>query len=297
MSNYISMDIGGTFIKYGLMNNEFCEENPLVLPTEKNPERFLNQLIQIINERKAEADGVAISIGGFINPVTGHNSDYSVGNNFKAYNLKEELVKHTGLRVAIENDSNCAALAEMQLGAGRNCSDFCMVTLGTGIGGAIIHNRQLLRGRNFKAGEFGFTIIGREGHNRAYDYKAASATAVLAKRVSDLLGQSVDGNYVFDHLEDMRVKEIYEEWLEDLAMVIGNIAVSFDPEKVIIGGGISTRESFITDLQSRVYHIFKHLKEYVTIEACRLGNNAGKIGALINFMEQYENSGKERCSK
>ncbi len=294
MGNYITMDIGGTFIKYGLMNKEFCEESSLVLPTEKNPERFLQQLLQIINENKAGAEGVAISMGGFIDPVTGQNSDYSVGDNFKAYNLKEELMRHTELPVAIENDSNCAALAELKFGAGKACSDFCMVTLGTGIGGAIIHNRKLLRGRNFRAGEFGFTIIGREGDNGGYTYKAASATAVLAGRVSEKLGQSVDGNYVFDHLEDRRVREIYEEWLDDLAIVIGNTAVSFDPEKVIIGGGISARESFITDLESRVYHIFKHLKDYVTIEACKLGNDAGKIGALINFIEQY---GKERCSK
>lgn len=290
MSNYIAMDIGGTFIKYGLMNDEFHEKNSLVLPTEKDPELFLNQLIQIVNESKGEVEGVAISIAGFINPVTGQNSDYSIGKNFKAFNLKEELMKYTGLSVAIENDSNCAALAEMRLGAGKECSDFCMVTIGTGIGGAIVHGRRLLRGRNFKAGEFGFTRIGREEKNGVYDYKAAAATSVLVKRVSEGVGQNVDGNYVFEHLEDIRIREVYEDWLEDLAMVIGNIAVSLDPQKVIIGGGISTRESFIRDLRRKVYSIFRNLEDYVEIEACKLGNDAGKIGALINFMEQYQNN-------
>ena len=287
MKRYITMDIGGTFIKYGIMDQEFREEAPKSVATEKRPEQFLQQLIRMVEEESADIQGAAISIGGFIDPVTGANTDYSVGENFRAYNLKEELHKHTGLKVAIENDSNCAALAEMQLGAGKNCSDFCMITLGTGIGGAIIHNRELFRGSNYKAGEFGFTKIGREYSKEGYRYKAASATSSLVARVCAVLGKNVDGNYVFDHLKEELIRKVYSEWLEDLAMVVGNIAVSFDPEKVLIGGGISTRAEFISELRTKVYQTFLHLEEYTAIEACSLGNHAGKIGALINYFKQH----------
>lgn len=94
-------------------------------------------------------------MGGFINPDMGANTNYSGGDNFKKYNLMENCrsIQYTGLPVGIENDGNCAALAEMNFGAGKDCRDFYMITLGTGTGGAIIHNRELIRGRNFKAGE------------------------------------------------------------------------------------------------------------------------------------------------
>jgi beta-glucoside kinase len=292
MKQYLTMDIGGTFIKHSIMNQDFTEIEAKSVPTEKDPDKFLDQLLQIIHETTEKISGIAISMGGFINPQTGLNTDFSVGENFKKYNLKEKIEEKTGYPVSIENDSNCAALAELYLGAGKDCRDLCMITLGTGIGGAIIHNRELFRGRNFKAGEFGFTMIGREKEKGEYSYRAASATSTLVRRVSAAINQSIDGNYVFDHLEEPIIKSIYEEWLQDLAMVVGNIAVCFDPEKVLIGGGISTRDSFILELRSKVYQIYRHLEEYTAIEACTLGNHAGKIGALLMYRKQYE-SGEE----
>ncbi|WP_312101363.1 ROK family protein [Lachnoclostridium sp.] len=289
MKKYLTMDIGGTFIKYSIMDEDFHEEHPKSVPTERDPEQFLKQLLLIIAENTEPIDGIAISMGGFIDPETGLNTDYSVGANFTRYNLKEKLYELTGYRVAVENDSNCAALAELHLGAGRDCKDFCMVTVGTGIGGAIIHNRELFRGRNFKAGEFGFSLIGKETKDSKWNYKAAAATSTLVRRVSEALGQKVDGIYIFDHLDQQIIREIYEEWLEDLAIVIGNLAVCMDPEKVIIGGAISIRERFINDLKNRVYDIHQHLDKYTKIEACTLGNNAGKIGALLQFFTLYGN--------
>ncbi len=287
MKNYLAIDIGGTFIKSGVMDEEFQEELIQEVPTRKNPEQFLEQLIQLIMHKPVELSGIAICMGGFINPDSGTNKDFSVGENFRAYNLKDKLGKITGLRVAIENDSNCAALAELALGAGKNCNDLCLLTIGTGIGGAIIYHRELIRGKNFKAGEFGFTKIGHKKGDEGASYQAAAATSMLVKRVSDALGEKVDGNYVFDHLEDHRILAQYEDWLEDLALVVGNVGVSLDPDKILIGGGISTRERFINDLRRRVYQIYEPFEAYTTIEACALGNNAGKIGALINFFNQY----------
>jgi len=287
MKKYLTMDIGGTFIKYGILDQDFYEEEAHSIPTQKDPDLFLGQLLQIIEETKNGISGIAISMGGFIDPGTGFNSDYSVGNNFKKYNLKETLNIKTGLMVSVENDSNCAALAELKLGAGRNCKDFCLMTIGTGIGGAVIHNRELQRGKNYKAGEFGFMMLGRKNTSDGESCYSANATSVLVKRVSSVIGHPVDGDFVFDHLEEAMVNKIYEEWLEDLAIVVGNVAVCFDPEKVLIGGGISTRERFIRDLRDKVYQIFRPLEQYTTIEACSLGNNAGKIGALINFLDQY----------
>ncbi len=290
MKKYLTMDIGGTFIKYSIMDRNYKEELPGSVPTKKDPEEFISQLYQIIDGVKAQICGIAISMGGFINPMTCSNTDFSVGENFKKYNLKERLSDYSHLPVSVENDSNCAALAELHLGSGKDCRDFCMITLGTGIGGAIILNRELYRGRSDKAGEFGFSFIGREETKNGMIYHAASATSVLVRRVSEALSRKVDGFYIFQNLNQPEIREIYEEWLEDLAMLVGNTAVSLDPEKILIGGGISTQEEFLRNLKKRVYGIFCNLEEYTKIEACSLGNHAGKIGALI----EYFNRGMDR---
>lgn len=287
MKKYLTMDIGGTFIKYSLMDRDYKEEDPKSVPTEKDPEEFIGQLYRIIDEARDRICGIAISMGGFIDPLTCQNTDFSVGENFKKYNLKETLSKYSGCPVAVENDSNCAALAEMQLGAGRGCKDFCMITLGTGIGGAIIIDRKLYRGRNNKAGEFGFSLIGKQKDEEGCPSQAAAATSVLVKNISAALGRKVDGIYIFENLDQPEIKEIYEDWLEKLALVVGNTAVSLDPEKVLIGGGISTQERFIKDLRNKVYAVFDNLEEYTGIEACSLGNNAGKIGALLEYFNRY----------
>ncbi len=287
MKQYLTMDIGGTFIKYGIMDSDFKEHNSGSVPTKKNPEEFILQLYHIIDEVKQDISGTAISMGGFINPLTCENTDFSVGMNFKKYNLKDTLSEYSGRKVTVENDSNCAALAELYLGSGQDCSDFCMITLGTGIGGAVVLNRELQRGKNYKAGEFGFSFIGREKKEEGYVYRSAAATSVLVRRVSEALGLQVDGHYIFRNLDNPILREIYEEWLEDLAMLVGNVAVSLDPEKVLIGGGISTQKEFLRELREKVYGIYSNLEEYTGIEACSLGNNAGKIGALLEYFNRY----------
>ena len=287
MKKYLTMDIGGTFIKYSVMDPNYNEEYINSVPTKEDPEEFRKQLLRIVDEVKESIHGIAISIGGFINPISCENTDFSVGKNFTSFNLKEELSKYSGLPVSLENDSNCAALAEMKLGAGKECSDMCVITIGTGIGGAIIHNRKLFRGRNFKAGEFGLCLIKKEKVNGEYFYVNAPATSDLVERVSRALNKDIDGTYIFNNMDNQLIREIYTDWLEDIAILVGNTALSLDSEKILIGGGISAQKVFIKDLRDKVYSIYGYLKDYTKIEACTLLNHAGKIGALIEYFNRY----------
>ena len=116
---YIVLDIGGTFIKHAVMDENFNEEQAGETPTEYEPERFLEQLVSVIKSYGDGYGGVAISMAGFINPESGENTDYGCSERFTKYNLKEVLAQRTGYRISIENDSNCAALAESVLGAGN----------------------------------------------------------------------------------------------------------------------------------------------------------------------------------
>lgn len=291
MKQYLTIDIGGTFIKYSVMNEAYEQSEEGSIPTSKVPSAFLQQLKQLVTSYRDKIDGIAMCMAGFIDPVTGMNTDFSIGANFKAYNLKKEIAECTGLPVFLENDSNCAAIGEMVKGSGKDCKNFCMVTIGTGIGGAFVINGELYRGSNFKAGELGLTRI---GVSRQGEMQGAQATAGLVRQVSEFLGKSIDGAYVLEHLEEEPIRKLYKEWLEKAAMIIGNIAVSMDPERVLVGGGISENPVFMTDIREAVYKIYGHLQEYTQIVPCEKGNLAGRIGALYLFQEHTK---KGACYK
>lgn len=284
---YLAIDIGGTFMKYSVMNKQYEVLEEYVQPTKKEPEAFLNQLLGIGKEYKDKVEGVALCIAGFINPETGENTDFGIRERFKAYNLKEELENITKLPVILENDSNCAALGEMVCGSAKEVSDFCLLTIGTGIGGAIVLNKQLVRGKHFKAGEAGYMLIGLNENGEQVNGESAGATSVLVKKVSEIVGKEIDGMYVFKHLDNPEIYKIYKHWIYKNAVVVGNMALLLDPEVVLIGGGISHEKRFIDDLRKAVFEIYPHFEEYTKILPCKMGNLAGRVGALYLWLEKY----------
>ena len=291
MDLYAVMDVGGTFLKYAVMTDGYEEVFEDSTPTPQGKNEFFDAIVDCIAlciKKYPSCKGIALSMAGFIDPVSGENSDYSVSEKFRFVNYKKELNRIFGLPVSVENDSNCASLAEIAVGAGKGCLDVCVMTIGTGIGGAIIHNGKLFRGKNFKAGEFGFSYVAKKTGDGEREYVHASATAGLAKRVRAARGIEISGKTVYDHFDDPVIKGIYDEWVDDIAVLCGNIASMFDPEKLLIGGGISKNETFMRDLTSRIDSIFPELKDYTKVEPCLTGNTAGKIGALMVFKEENE---------
>ena len=138
MKKYLAIDIGGTFLKYSLLDRDYRILEEGEEPTLKNPEQFLRQVEMLVERYQQEICGLAVCMAGFINPETGDNTDYSVGENFRKYNLKKELEETFQVPVLIENDSNCAAVGELVKGSGQGIEHFCMLTFGTGIGGGAI---------------------------------------------------------------------------------------------------------------------------------------------------------------
>lgn len=283
---YLTIDIGGTFIKHSIMDEEYRILEEGSEGTKKNPEKFLKQLETLLLRYKKEVEGAAVCIAGFINPETGENIDYSVGENFRAYNLKQALSRAGEFPVILENDSNCAALGEMVMGAGRGLRDFCLLTFGTGIGGALVLDGNLYRGKHFKAGEAGLTLLGASMTDGKILCESVGATSALVREVSLSLGRDVDGIYIFRHLDNPDILKKYDIWLEKAALVTGNTAMLLDPEAVLIGGGICSSPRFIGDLRKTVYNMFPQLEAYTEIRACETGNQAGRIGALSLLLKQ-----------
>ena len=284
MNKYLAIDLGGTYIKYTIYDDTYRAYTSGSFPTPTIPESFLSSVLELVGQMKQEhrINGVAISSAGFINTRSGCNKDFSISENFTSYNIPSEIKKKYTLPVVIENDSNCAAIGEQIAGLGRQYQDYCLLTIGTDIGGAIILNGALRRGSHYRAGEAGLSLISRQG------WKKAGGTSLLVQKVSQEIHQQIDGRYVFEHLDDDRILRAYQEWLEGVAVVAVNLILIIDPQAVLIGGGISEQGQFINDLRGQVFALCPPLEGEVEIKACQNKNDAGRIGALRLLFEALE---------
>ena len=318
MANYIGIDIGGTTIKYGLLTSygEFLHKSSI--PTEvveKGLPQFLEKLVTIVQAyQKSQADaqkelvtkpvniseleawaapikGVGIATAGMVNPESGvilFGSQTFPG--YTGTNLKKTLEERCDISCTVENDVNAAALGEFWLGAGRGARSLFCITVGTGIGGALIINGQLIRGATFSAGEIGYTHIGE-----AETFENLAATSALVREVAtakNLDPHTVDGKKVFAWAlkEDEVAVQALDKMIERLAAGIANVCYIVNPEMIILGGGIMAQTKYIgprldAELEKALLPIiYKGTKGVFA----KLGNDAGMVGAVYNFMQAYK---------
>ena len=290
MRKIISIDVGGTFIKYGLVDeagNVLCKNKMETI--QKTAEGFVNELCEIANLYKEHKDilGIAISMPGFINNIEGIPLVCSVLRFIEGYKLQEELSLRTNLKVRIENDANCVALAEKFSGNARECEDFICITIGTSIGGGIYLNNKLIRGKQFKGGEFCYMITkDKAGYQKLNENSSMTALIKMYKEYKNISAmEKVLGSDIFKEAEkDEDIKAIINEWYGNIARMIYNVSSMLNPEKILIGGGVSAREELISELQNALNEIpwWKHVS--CTIEKCKHENDAGLIGAAYNFI-------------
>ena len=290
MRKIISIDVGGTFIKYGLVDeagNVLCKNKMETI--QKTAEGFVNELCEIANLYKEHKDilGIAISMPGFINNIEGIPLVCSVLRFIEGYKLQEELSLRTNLKVRIENDANCVALAEKFSGNARECEDFICITIGTGIGGGIYLNNKLIRGKQFKGGEFCYMITkDKAGYQKLNENSSMTALIKMYKEYKNISAmEKVLGSDIFKEAEkDEDIKAIINEWYGNIERMIYNVSSMLNPEKILIGGGVSAREELISELQNALNEIpwWKHVS--CTIEKCKHENDAGLIGAAYNFI-------------
>lgn len=289
MKNVIAIDIGGTFIKYGLV-----DELGNVLDTGKKEtdksgvEKFINELVEIIDLYKSNENvvGVSISMPGFIDNKKGIPVVCSALKFIENYRLRDEIIKLTGLPVTVENDANCVALSEKFNGNAVECDDFICITIGTGIGGGIYLNGSLVRGKQFKGGEFCYMITkDEEGYQKLSENSSMTGLVNMYKQYKNIdNSQKVLGDRIFEEAEiDENIKNIINKWYGNIARMIYNIAAVLNPEKILIGGGVSAREDLIEELNRALNQIEWWKFVECKIEKCKHENYAGLIGAAYNF--------------
>ena len=291
MGRYLGIDIGGTEIKYGIFDengNEFIEESGSAKSVRDDLDKIIDILSRIIKSAK-EIDGVGISIPGGVDNENGVIIEGGAIPVLAGVDLIGILNEKTGFNVAIENDANCVVLAEKWIGNGKDCSSFVCMTIGTGIGGGMFINNKIHVGKNFFAGEFGYIIIEDfEDYNNIPTLSFSSATEPLLKQVAlakEMKFKDINGLKVFKMIEngDEVVIEAYRKWLRKLCIGINNVGFSIDPEKFLIGGGVSGAPRLIPDIKEELRKINPYTESW-KIETCKHFNSSGKIGAVYNYL-------------
>lgn len=294
LDKYIALDVGGSSIKYGLLNEygEILEKGSIVTDNE-DIDRFISD-IKSITEKYIEDEnvkGLVCSFPGAVNPKTGFIEGVSAVPCIHNVNMKKLLLEATGLEISMENDANCSALAEGWIGTAKDVDNFISIVLGTGIGGAVVINKRILRGKNLHGGEFGFMqVTDDKGENGLGNvWSRVASTGALIRRVANRKNIDVfdlTGQLVFEmEKDDEEVKEEVSEWFKALAKGIYNIQYILDPEKILIGGGISVRDDFINRL-NQYLELMKNEESTldIKVEKCEFANDANLIGALYNFL-------------
>lgn len=298
MENFIVFDIGGSSIKWSVINQggEILESGKLGIPD--NEEIFFNSLGKVTNEMKGKFDvkGIAISAPGAVDCETGLIGGLSAIPYIHGPNFKVILKDVTGLNTEIENDANCAALGECWLGAGKENKDLAFVVCGTGIGGAIVKDKKIHSGIHKHGGEFGYCSISCEldGEPKFTSWSQSGSTAALAREVAKLKGLeegAIDGVEVFELCnkgDEIALKEVNKYYFI-MAVGIYNIQYTYDPEVIILGGAISERPEYVDEINKRLDILMNSDLEgkiKPTIKKCEFGNDANKLGALYNYLQR-----------
>lgn len=285
MKQYLGIDIGGTSIKYGLYNAEgdALQEGRETPSTNGTFDEMLAILYDIIRQFPA-IDGIGVSVPGGVHKDTGIIIEGGACEALAEKDLRLILQEKFGLPVSIGNDANCAILAELWRGNGRGCKHFICVTVGTGIGGAIVIDGKLYWGAHSHSGEFGF-MLQHNGKQHEALHDTAATTSFLQRLRDETDTDIHSGSDLFAALDDANVKKMYDAWVEQLARGIYNIAVCFDPEKILLGGGVSAQARLIADLNTALENM-KEFPFHWAIESCFFRNDAGKIGAIYQLLHE-----------
>lgn len=292
MKNYLGIDVGGTKIKYGVYSQFGKEIDSGIVDSERSDLNKFIKIIEDIKNKYENIEGVGLSLPCVLNSNTGVILEAGNITAIEGANIKSIFEKKLGVKVEVENDANCVALAEKWIGNGKNNSNFICVTIGTGIGGSIIINDKLYTGRNFVAGEFGFMVIDKDivdDFEKDYGHLASTTALVeLVELVKNKEENKIDGHYIFNKLKekDDSVKNVYNKWLTNLAFGIRNLCFILDPEKILLGGGVSAQGKILIDLKKRLEDILPDGYNLWDIETCKYFNDSGKIGAIYNLIQK-----------
>lgn len=311
---YVGVDIGGTNLKAGLV-----DENGVLLATQKmkvasiadddglawTVASLVQELAHTVNISVSDVASVGVGVPGTVEIRSG-SINYTCNLPLRNVPLRKLFHRYLSIPLYIENDANCAALAEFLVGAGRDSKRFVTITLGTGVGAGIVHNGKIYHGANGMAGEVGHMVIQRGGlpcpcgrHGCWEQYASATAlkrmtAAALAAHPHSILAQVVAENegrvsgqsaFIAARRGDPVGQQVCDEYVDYLACGVVNVVNIFQPDTLAIGGGVSNEsdEQLLLPLRRQVaaHSLPCNYDKMTKIVKAQLGNDAGIIGAAL----------------
>ena len=298
---FLAVDVGGSAIKYALMDasTSILEKGEVPTPL-TGLEDYLQTLESIYRRYEGHVCGIAMSAPGAIDSDRGY---FYTGGYLQEFihdiNLQELLEARCGVPVRIENDAKCAALAEAWTGSLKDCRDGVVIVLGTGVGGGIIKDGRVHKGKNFTAGELSFLIVGDDlEDDRSYMSNLGGTVGLkqLAAKAMNADPEMLDGRMIFERANagDQAVIEAIDAFTKPLARLIYNIQIFYDPEKIAIGGGISRQPLLLELIRKNLDYIYDNMAYPVVmgqraeVVVCRYLSDSNLIGALRHFLTSME---------
>ena len=315
---YLGIDLGGTNIAAGIVNNEYQIIKKKSVPTlaHRDGKEIMKDMgklcLDLINEAGLTLDDIAYA--GIATPGTANSEagvvEYANNLPFKNFPIADLLTEYTGIKkVYIENDANAAAKAEALAGAARGAKFSVMITLGTGLGGGIVLDGKVYSGFNFAGAELGHVVIEKDGkqctcgrrgcwetYSSATGLTNMTKEAVLQARkegrktkIEELIGGNVDNcnaRVAFTAMKqgDELGAEIVDKYISYLACGITNMINIFQPNVLSIGGGVCNEKDYLlVPLKEKIYAetYNKDSSKCTEIKIAELGNDAGIVGAAV----------------
>lgn len=294
MKFYVSIDIGGTSIKHGILdeNIKFITSGEIATEAQKGGKNILEKVINIVSEYKKEytLSGICISTAGMVDCEKGeiiHASDLIP--NYTGTQIKKTLEDIFSIPCEVENDVNCAGLAEYFSGSAKGSSISLCLTIGTGIGGSIIINDRVFHGFSGSACEVGYMNMFKS------KFEDLGATSILVKKVAKLKNCSenhIDGKLIFEMAKnnDEDCIKAIDEMVDILGMGIANICYVINPEVVVLGGGITAQKDYLYDKirLSLDKYLIPTISSKTKLEFAKNQNKAGMLGAYYNFISIHK---------
>lgn len=292
MEYFLAIDVGGTSMKCAVLDKEGTFIESQTIKTPKTLEMMYQNMKECFDSySQYQLQGLALSMPGAVDSEKGMIGGSSAIDYIHGPHIKEDLEKMLNVPVEMENDANCAALAEVWKGAASDVDDCCFIVSGTGIGGAVVKDRRIHKGNHLHGGEFGYMIAQFDFETKEMrTWSDIGSTVAVVKSVAKALNvepSSLDGKDIFDHYHD---NEVYEKAVDKfyyaLANGIYNLQYAYDPQKIIIGGGISVRDDLLDEVNKRldaIFGCFQHAKIRPVVLICQYHNEANILGALYHF--------------
>lgn len=296
MSFLLAIDIGGTLTKFSLISGDktLLSRKEIHTPVSFNDLfQGLDFYLESENKQGRSMTGIALSSPGSI-AESGKVLGYSAVPFLHNENLIHRFEERFRVPISAENDANCAALAEKWNGAASDLKNYACIVCGTGVGGALVLNGNVWKGANLHGGEFGYAILRSELASHSYSSwsELGSSSAILRRLEDSTIEKEWTGERAFTAAEEghVRAKESIETFFHHLAVGIFNIQYILDPQKILIGGGITRQPDFLSLLAQAIDHIYEampYARIRPEVDLCQHLGDAQLLGAAYVWYEKY----------